>query len=390
MRATIARAPPMRLQRYLLRELVTAFLLIALLVTGVLFSFLLLRFLHDAAQLELTSVIEASPYILAFTFPITLPLSFLVACLLTYGRFAEENEFLALQMGGIHPWRAVAPAAVAAAALSIFVVRLNTDVIPLATLAKKEILRGEVRQLLRTVDDPGREEIRAGDFQMSWRGRDERGLADVLITWNVTKANPENGTLEVVPYRARAARARLDASRLDDDFLALDLDEFEMQVRQGRATTTVREAARRVEFDLDDIAGTPEARKSKGVSEMDASQIDYRAARLRESLAAGGPPGELLPMLRRFEAEYWRRIATGLAPLAFAFVGAGLGLGGGKTSRMAAMLTAIVVALPVYYPLLLWGEILGREGRLPPALALNLGNLFLAAAGVWRFGRAIR
>lgn len=380
----------MRLQRYLLRELATAFLLIALLVTGVIFSFLLLRFLHDAAQLEIGAVVEASPYILAFTFPITLPLSFLVACLLTYGRFAEENEFLALQMGGIHPWRAVAPAAVAAAALSIFVVRLNTDLIPLATLAKKEILRGEVRQLLRAVDDPGREEIRAGDFQMSWRGRDERGLADVLITWNVAKGSDATGAAVRVPYRARASRARLDASRLDDDLVALDLDDFEMQFRQGSDVTTVREAARRIEFDLDDIAGVPEAHKSKGVSEMNASQIDYRAARLREALESGGPRGDLLPLLRKFEVEYWRRIATGLAPLAFAFVGAGLGLGGGRGSRMAAMLTAIVVALPVYYPLLLWGEVLGREGALPAPLALNLGNLLLAAGGLWRFGRATR
>ena len=100
----------MRLQRYILAELLAAFALIALIITGVLFAAMMLRFLHQLPDLGLLSVLQAAPYIAPAAFPITLPLSFLVACLLTYGRFSDDNEFLALQMGGIHPWHAAAPA----------------------------------------------------------------------------------------------------------------------------------------------------------------------------------------------------------------------------------------------------------------------------------------
>ena len=55
------------------------------------------------------AVLKASPTIAPMALPITVPLSFLVACLLTYGRFADENEFLALRMGGINPWHAISP-----------------------------------------------------------------------------------------------------------------------------------------------------------------------------------------------------------------------------------------------------------------------------------------
>ena len=62
---------------------------------------------------------------------------------------------------------------------------------------------------------------------------------------------------------------------------------------------------------------------------------------------------------------------------------------GGRGSRMSALLWAIVIALPVYYPLLLWGESLARSGALPPPLAVNLSNLLLGAAGLWRLGRTV-
>jgi len=71
---------------------------------------LLLGFVHKAPELGLLAMVKALPFILPEAFPITVPLSFLVACLLTYGRFADDNEFTAFRMGGLHPWHAIAPA----------------------------------------------------------------------------------------------------------------------------------------------------------------------------------------------------------------------------------------------------------------------------------------
>jgi lipopolysaccharide export LptBFGC system permease protein LptF len=381
----------MRIQRYLLGELLTAFALIALIVTGVLFAAMLLQFLHRYPDLNLLSVLRAAPYIVPLAFPITLPLSFLIACLLTYGRFAEENEFLALQMGGVHPWHAASPAIASAAVLALGTVLLNTDVIPLATLAKKEIARGEVRELLKAVDDPSRTEIRLGDFQMSWNGRDERGLRDVLITWAVEVAVAGADRKERTVHRVRASRGRIDVNRLGSDALYLDLDDVEMQVREGERVTRVNEAQRLVAISIDQIAGAPPALESKGTDEMSASQLWYRAKRLRETLRSGDDAASRSErsLLYRFETDYWRRIAMGLAPFSFAFVGVGIGLGGSKGGRMAAFLTAVVVALPVYYPLLLWGANLSRAGLLPAALALNLCNAILVGVGLWRMGRVV-
>ena len=431
----------MRIQRHILGQLLAAFALVALIVTSVIFAAMLLQYLHRYPELGLLSILRAAPYVMALAFPITLPLSFLVACLLTYGRFADDNEFLALQMGGIHPWHAAAPALAAAGLLTVGTVVLNTDVLPYASLAKREIARGEIRQLLTAIEDPVRESIVMRGFQMSWNGRDAQGLRNVLITWDIDKVDASGEGKVRTTQRVQAAHGRVDVTRLGEDVFLLDLDDVEMQTRDGDQTTRVHEASRLVAIptmvekgkpcslsilgeiwngfggvfesivprvdafheasrlvaiSLDEIAGLPPAYNSKSADEMSAAQLWYRVRRLRSitmdvrtSDAEDRGQREDLKLLRSYEVAFWRRFALGLAPLSFACVGVALGLAGGKGSRMAAFLTAVLVALPVYYPLLLLGANIARDGLLPAGLAMNLCNLVLAAGGLWKLWRVV-
>lgn len=375
----------MRIQRYLLGELLAAFALIALIITGVLFAAMLLQFLHRYQELNLLTVLGAAPYIIPQAFPITLPLSFLVACLLTYGRFTDDNEFLAMQMGGIHPWHAATPAIATAALLTVGTVLLNTDVIPLASLAQSEIARGEVREIVKAIDDPGRDSIVLRGFQMSWHGRDAQGLKNVLITWTDRSSgrDGENATQVI-----QASHGRVDTSQLSEDRFYLDLDDVDATVGDGEAVTRVHQANQVISMSIDALIGRPPSLESKSTDEMSASQLYYKARTMR---AIGGrdPGAKELAMQRRYEMEYWRRIAMGLAPLAFSFVGVGLGLAGGRGSRTAALMTAIFVALPVYFPMLLLGGNLARNGVLSAGIAMNVGNALLVGFGLWRFGRVV-
>ena len=375
----------MRIQRYILGELLAAFALIALIITGVIFAAMLLQFLHRYQELNLMTVLGAAPYIIPQAFPITLPLSFLVACLLTYGRFSDDNEFLALQMGGIHPWHAASPAVATAAILAVATVLLNTDVIPFASLAQAEIARGEVREIVKAIADPGREGLSLRGFQMSWHGRDERGLKDVLIT--LTAADPDRPG-ERKTQVIQASRGRVDTSRLGEDRFYLDLDDVHATAGTGAAVTRIHAENQLIALSIDQLVGQPPSLDAKDSDQMSASQLFYKARTLR---AIGGkdPGVKELALQRKYEMEYWRRIAMGLAPLAFSFVGVGLGLAGGKGSRTAAFMTAILIALPVYFPLILVGANLARHGILPAGVAMNLGNALLIGFGLWRFGRVV-
>ena len=201
----------MRLQRYLFRELLTAFLLIALLVTGVVFSFLLLRFLHDAMHLELTSVVEAAPYILAFSFPITLPVSFLVACLLTFGRFAEDNAKFARE------WVEGGPAEIRARRLKRLTHTLE-DWLGELTDAQRERIRrfNDAAPLTGALRDAERRR-RQAEFLAMLRARDSgRRLAEWAAEWDrgrdpaFARANREftDGLLAMLADVERSLSAR--------------------------------------------------------------------------------------------------------------------------------------------------------------------------------------
>ena len=69
---------------------------------------------------------------------------------------------------------------------------------------------------------------------------------------------------------------------------------------------------------------------------------------------------------------------------------ASFGLWSAKGSRASAFLLALVVALPVFYPLLRLGQNLAEEGKLPAPIALMVGNVVLAIAGLVFLARVVR
>lgn len=371
----------LRLQAYLTKELLTQFVLVLLLVTGVFFAGMVLQFLHRFPEVGVVGVFKAAPAIVPLALVITLPLAFLVACLLTYGRFSDDNEFLALRMGGIHPWNAVAPALVVGVLLSLASLWLNTTQIPLANMAAKEIGKDQLVQLQRFLENPARNELELGKvLHLSWDGRDGVWLRDVLITYE-DRNGAEDGGTEV--KRVREITARRGHLRVDEEreVIVLDLRDVDLPLdrsdgRPGRMTA----AEHQVTVPFAKFLERSPFEKLKDSSEMRASELLYR---IRHGVDSP-------PVRREFEAEYWRRIALGLVPLVFALLGAPLGLVAARGSRMAALVTALVVALPVYYPLLLWGENLARDGTLPAPLALGLADVVMAATGIHLLGRAGR
>jgi lipopolysaccharide export LptBFGC system permease protein LptF len=113
---------------------------------------------------------------------------------------------------------------------------------------------------------------------------------------------------------------------------------------------------------------------------MSAAQLTYRLRR-------GSADKDLM---RKWDAEIWQRIAMGLAPLAFGFLGAPLGLWSARGSRAAAFLMALVIALPVFYPFLRLGQNLAEAGVVPAPVALLLGDALLMCAGGFFLVRVVR
>jgi lipopolysaccharide export system permease protein len=369
----------LRLQRYLLGELLASFALVLLIVTGIFLAGSMLQVLHKYPELSVVALLQSVPLFLGLALPITVPLAFLIACLLSFGRFADDNEFLAFQMGGLSPRHAAAPAICAAACVSIATVGLICDVNPLLKGTMKAILRGQIREQVERMRSSSVTNVRINDMEMSWSGRDGDWYRDVFLTYTTEVPTKNGGERTKITNQTRAERALVKLTDETPMRLMITLVGGKMPARDD----TLDVGRQVVVIDLgDDRADT----KSK--DEMRASELYYRMVRLEPVLGRLRQTNEWNAW-RLYAGEYWRRIALGLSPLALALLGVPLGLIVRRGSRAQALVVALVIALPVYYPLLLWGDNLSRADVLPPSIALNLSNILIGLTGIGLLVRVV-
>src|SRR5690606_1955482 len=84
-----------------------------------------------------------------------------------------------------------------------------------------------------------------------------------------------------------------------------------------------------------------------------------------------------------------RRLSVPFASLVFALIGVPLGLQPVRAVRSRGLAVSLGIIL-LYYLMLTAAETLGRQDRVPPALALWLPNLALGTLGLVLFYRAAR
>jgi lipopolysaccharide export LptBFGC system permease protein LptF len=386
----------LRLQRYLLGDLLGAFALVLLLLTGIVLAGSMLQLLQRYPELSISALVRATPFLVPLALPVTVPFSYLMACLLCYGRFSDDNEFLAFQMGGLSPWHALSPAVLAAVAISFCTIVINADVGPVMTMAKKELARGEIRQILEHMRRPGVSNVRMRDFEMSWDGRDGGWYLRTYLTTVIDRPGGDGEERVERPFRATADRSYLQLSP-DGRRLGITLENARLVSEGGRGEQPVTAGRMGIAIDVDRLLGEPVEYASKGADSMRSDQVYYRMLRLepqvehrRRTQGARRADFEELRLYRRYSGEFWRRVALGLSPLAFGLLGAPLGLVVRRGSRAQALVMALLISLPVYYPLLLLGEDLNRQGTLPAAIVLNAGNVVLGAIGLAMTWRLVR
>ncbi|MFQ5695148.1 MAG: LptF/LptG family permease [Terriglobia bacterium] len=88
------------------------------------------------------------------------------------------------------------------------------------------------------------------------------------------------------------------------------------------------------------------------------------------------------PRWRNARADFHRRLVLPVACLVFGLLALPLAMLAGRSGRSVGFIAAVTVAVG-YYFLFLFGDRLGREGRLWPGLGVWLPNLVLLALALW-------
>lgn len=299
------------------------------------------------------------PQVLIYTFP----MSVLLATLLSLSRLSTHSELVAMQAGGVSPYRIIALIVSVSALITVLTIILGEVVVPKANAEYTRVMV---------------EEVRGGRLP--------------TVTSNVVLTEYEGGVLKGFLYAARfdqvtAAMSNVTLVSLEEgrpvettfaERVVWGGDAWYMERgvihRHGRGDeeqtgTMVFQDARRpmtIGYRPEDVV-----RAQRSPEEMTMRELRAHIDILRSQGAD----------VRRHLVQLHLKVALPAASIVFALVGAPLGMQSHRRAASIGFGLSIVVIF-VYYVLMSVGSALGEGGQLPPALGAWLQNILLGAFGI--------
>lgn len=400
------------LHRMLMRELIKVFLLSLVSVTGL---FLLGGLVHEASQRGLSpgQVLAIIPLLVPSMMPWTIPATTLFATCVVYGRLAHDNEYTAIKAAGVNPLTLLRPALILGLITSGTTIGLYYDLIPRTQqLMRQSVISNSEAVLYSQLKRDGR--LRYDKFPYVMFVRDVQGkrLIDVIFKRRADVEKPWLGYDLIA--RAREARLRIDqhegigyvdmdrcvvygegsdlAGNLQHRSFPFPLPEAltgDQSKNRPMALTWVELRARQVE------AG---AELAKLQADLDQALADYAAM----------PPGPAQTVIqihaahltnqvegatrhiKQLDTEIQMRPAIAFGCFCFVLVGVPMGIWFSRADYLSSFVSCFLPVIIVYYPLLLCGMNLAREGKFPIIPAVWTANVVLLIAGsimTWRLVR---
>jgi lipopolysaccharide export system permease protein len=405
------------LNRLIFWELVKVFLLSLCSLTGL---FVVAGLFQQASQLGLSpsQVFAAIPLFVPSTLPYTIPATTLFASCVVYGRIAHDNEVVAIKAAGVHLFSVLKPALLLGVLTTTVTAGLYHTVIPVTQqMLQRQILEDPEEVLYGMLRRE--RSIRFPNFQYVLFVRDVQGkrLLDVVIKRKVKFKNPETGVETYSGYdfvtRAREARLQVDIAEgklyiypdrfvFDDkntrgmsnsqDPLVVDLPDSlsgkDIKTRQMSLVWTdlgPRVAAMR------ELKATVDRKRAENLKEAE-SIIDpqLKALNVQHDQHLQAQSKEIHRQTRNIESEYYMRPALAFGCLVFALIGCPVGMMANRADYLSTFVVCFLPTVFVYYPLLLFGGNVGRDGKIPLGLGCWMANIVVGVAGVLLTARLLR
>ena len=388
------------LNRLIFWELVKVFLMSLGTVTGLVVTAVLIQ----QAMLMGLSMWQALGAIHLFvpnTLPYTIPATTLFASCVVYGRLSHDNEVVAIKAAGVHLLNILKPALLLGVITTTFTVSLYHTVIPRSQQLLYKQLLGNPEELLynmlrrdRSVRHP------KSDYVLFVRDVQGKTLIDVVVKKRAKLKNVQDGQEAFFGYEfeVRAPKAQLRVDQAEGK-LYVDADRwviynpgtsgatrgtgpFPMELPDG-----LNGRDGKVREEIADI----ERKRQKNREDAEAiSNVDVRTLALDQDRHFKFQIDIVRRTLRNVEAERFLRPALACGCLLFALVGCPVGIWANRADYLSTFVICFIPTLIVYYPLVIGGGSLGRDGKIPLALGCWLANIVLAVIGVVLNARLLR
>jgi lipopolysaccharide export system permease protein len=338
--------------------------------------------------------------------PYTIPATTLFATCVVYGRLSHDNEILAIKSAGVNVMKVVWPAVVLGTAMSIATMGLYYRLIPYTHFLLRSQFLDEVTEYLyamlkkdRCIKQPGL------NYAMWVRRVQGKQLEDALFK----RRDPKTGHYDVIAH-ALTADLMYEAATHQ---LLVHMHNCHLFSENGQGAGYVQDKIWPVAMPPDHgvlkntrprAMSWPQLFERLRVVQADLDARNAEVAMNVARLSVSRPPDDL-PMhvenlkwaqkalqgeINSLQTEIQMRPALSFGCLCFVLVGCPVGIWFSRSDYLSAFISCFVPIIFVYYPLLLCGTNLAKQGRVHAAIAMWGADVLIAFIAMICFRRLLK
>lgn len=403
------------LQRYVWWEVFRAFAMALVTMTGIFVLFMVAAQAMGSRMLTPRDVLTLVPYIIPSTLPYTTPVSLLFAVTVVYGRIAGDNEIIAVKSAGLSVMTVIWPTLILGGVVSAILWQASRTWIPMSAHEAKMVLFRDMEDVVyKFLKRDKQFSLPRSPISIKVQDVEERLLIKPTF-WKKAKG-PDGRDTTMTTIQAKTARLHFD---MENKKIVVELEEGVVQNHgAGEEVAILPRGMESFEFPLPDDQGDKgfalKSVQEYTTAELEAKMADARVHlandRRRQAIAAAlmfgsGKVDEIKwgdvrdafidhadykKKNDEWETEKQLRTSMAFGSLLFVVLGAPIGIRFAKRDFLSAFMTCFLPIIGLYYPLMLLGINIGKEGAWPPYQALWISNLTLALLAGWVYPRIIK
>ena len=365
------------LTRYALKEFIPPFFLALLCFTSILLLDVIFRLTKRFVEkgINLGYLIELLIYVLPVTLVLTIPMATLVGILLALGRLSTDNEIAAMKSHGIGFHQILLPLLVVASLIGVFHFFFMDYALPRGNVAYASLERDINMQNPAFVLEEGvimKELEREGKLWMyESTSPDTERLQDVKVWDSIWSGQPRfiHATAGDIEIEHGQAWLKL--------YDGLTYEPVPNAPDGFRLTSFVEH---QIALDLSETVERTKY-QSESPRTMSMDKLKSHLKLLEDRVSRANNPKFIIDKLRKAQVEYQKRFSIPFACFVFGLIGVPLGLIVKRSGKMVGAGIGLTLIL-VYYLILQFGQEVGENGTLSPALSIWLPNITIGAIGL--------
>jgi lipopolysaccharide export system permease protein len=383
------------LQRYVAVEVTRAFGLALLTMTAIFVLFMVAAQARDVG-LSPGDIAHLIPFVIPSTLPYTIPVSLLFSATVVYGRLAGDNEIIAVKSAGISVWTVLRPTLILGALLGGWLLYASGSWIPRCTHAAKMVLFKDLEDMFYKLLARDRE-FNHPKWPFLIKVRDVEGstMIDPTFMHKVKGKDDYDAVIQAktgelhFDLKAMLVRVVLQKSEVqhfvrDADVFLINGDTLEIPIPPDSQLMTDKKIQEYTNPELAiELAKHRELVRTVRKNEAIKAGMAFATGRIEaidwgEVDRAFRDHGEWVRRCDECETEKHLRLSMAFGSFLFVLLGAPVGILFARRDFLSAFMTCFLPIIGIYYPLMLFGTNLSKEGLLAPVYSLWIGNVILA------------